>query len=55
MKKQKEKIGMNCKHSRDKIVHGIYHNYQWCPDCDRTRGKARAFRKPKKIVLEEKK
>ena len=42
-----EKKKMKCKHNNDKIIHGIYNNYLWCPDCNRTRGKKKAFTKPK--------
>ena len=36
-----------CKHDNDKIIHGVYCNYLACPDCGRTRGKKKAFTRPK--------
>jgi len=38
-----------CQHDNDQIVHGTYHNYLYCPDCGRTRGKKKAFTKPKEV------
>ena len=43
-----------CQHKNDKIVHGVYHNYQHCNDCGRNRGKKGAFKQGKYKEMQKK-